>query len=441
MRTRLVTYLVLGGMWSILSAVAAQGGEGFFYVPSQVEQLFDDSHGVVPAGYEVNYGTGRGPVTQVGGYHDPMYGGGMPGGYGETYPGPYPGGQQFGPYPHVSPYEHSYDHHRYDVNSGAWFNDVNNNTRQYNGGFEVLLYRLRKPGSNTIGYQSLGFGGAFDQVRDLTAIQENLETVGIQPYWGWTDPDDTGFRLSGAFYGSPDQDADFRGRVDPAFIPVLNTDTNQLIVNPAGNFVFNGGIGASYNAAAWGAEAEFYTTPVLGRANNKVRGIFGMRYLGVREALRVTAVHSQRGTALIQSQTRSNLVGPETGLRWDMGGEAFKLTLFGKIGMFANFDRNSIHVVNFNQTSNDVDIAGTHVSPMTEFGLLAEFPLFSYTPFINRIPVVRDARFQFGWTHTSVYVMSRPADSILWSAPTIGYEDNRNRWSMHGFHFNMMWEW
>lgn len=406
------------------------------YAPAGYDEIGSISNGqniFVPAGYE-----GAAPASPP-----------------ELYQPGYPAGAEvpgtMNPWPNVSPYEANFNQTRQD--QGLWFNEQNNLPRRWYGGFDGLWLEMRRPGNKVIGHEVVLRGNRLVQINGVvTLIPSNINAVrelnrefvddfgtgGVMPFIGFTNPDDSGAEFNGYFLGKTSDSTKFPLGIFPA-------EVNQVFLAAPDNPIqpqlrFDSRFEAKYQEESWGAEAMVYTTPILGGGMNKLRGIYGLRYIGLNEKLNVAAIDSIRGLTTIETSVSSQLVGPELGLRWDLGGDKLKVFSYGKVGALGNFDRRRIETMNYGGTNTILREKHSHVSPMLEFGVFAEAPLFGYLPLIKKIPFVQDGIFRFGWTFTEVFLMARPADIITYGNPVPVIDYDPQDWWMHGTHYSIYWK-
>jgi len=137
-------------------------------------------------------------------------------------------------------------------------------------------------------------------------------------------------------------------------------------------------------------------------------------------------------TSTLNNMSRSDLIGPEVGLRYDIGGDKFKLWGQTKLAVAANTERlrlngNNIGMVtrqnNFNMATpgdpqpnrfSDRD-RHSHVSEIIEQSFFAEAPLFARIPILRRSSILSEANFRFGYTFLFVGHVARPFGSIYWA--------------------------
>ena len=178
------------------------------------------------------------------------------------------------------------------------------------------------------------------------------------------------------------------------------------------------------------------------------QGLYGLRYMGVNERMSITGNDSVTKFTFIDVDVASQLIGPQAGVRWTLGGERFKIRTFFNAGALANIDNRSIRFVNYGGAadpngpkSGDINQRNSHISPMIELGIQGQAPLFSYLPFINRVPHIREGVFIIGYKWTNVYLMDRPADSITYGDPVPQIDTDRESWSLRSATMGIQWTW
>ena len=417
-------------------------------------------NGVVPADYGVNGGSPYSAYpNQPAYYYQPD------GNYAPEVP------STMMPWPMESPFSADFNQTRQD--GGLWMNESNNRGRQWYGGLNLLYLWYRTPGQSRIGFandsQAQGpqtisrltkntdpeeateipdddFDAFIDSsitvdrgqaIRDWGTFpyRASLSTLGVSPYIGFNNPDESGFEMSGFIAGAKGDTSAFGDQSAPAIIERINLDYTQ-----ASPLVFDGLFKAGYTQQGWGGQADWYTTPVLGRGTNKLRASYGVRYLGIHELGQIDGADSSGQNLYMQSSVYSHLVGPQAGLRWDLGGKKFKVVTYGKVAALVNMNQMDLDVVNYGGVTQNLRVTDTHISPLLDAGIMAEMPLFGYVPGLNKVPVLRDANFRFGWSYFAAFLVSRPYNLIGYTAPAPRIEYHPKVWDLRGFTFGMEWK-
>jgi hypothetical protein len=411
------------------------------------------------------------PAGASDGHAAAMAGYGAPGGsYGQAgYPPSLNG------YPSVSPYDHAYQQTR--NRDGLWFEDWRDNVRHWEFGMEALTWRMRRPGYERVGFPipltffiqpagaAAGAGTAvanpalqnISRLKDLGDIRDDLFSLGLRPRLGFTSADEGGLEMSGFYAGEVQEQLILPLGTSPApglarrppgvaaqtltlnymEVPLVNLLTGQATTTL---FFDQPGV-VLYDSQSWGAEAQFFTTPIYGGSGNKVRGSYGLRYIGIREGLEINLNDTLNGQTRVESSVLSHLVGPEAGLRWDLGGDRLKLTTYGKVGGLVNSHRMSLGTTNYAGRAMALTEQHTKISPMFDIGLQSEFPLLQQIPLLNKIPGLRDGLFKVGYSYTVVWMMQRPATSITWADPMPTIDDDPQHWHVHGWNIGLNWNW
>jgi hypothetical protein len=376
-------------------------------------------------------------------------------------------------WPVVSPYENTLQQTRFE--DGLWMEEWRDNVKQWQFGIDQIFWRMRRPGYQRIGFPipltyasfttATGGGAAtgdpadanISRLKDTGGISDDLIAGGLRPYWGFTNADDSGFQLSGFYTGEKEERTTLQLGAAPApglvrrpptsattttdlryiEVPLVNELTGQV----SSILFFNREGVVTYDSQSWGAEAQYFATPFRGRGPNKMRASYGLRYLGVREGLEIDLDDSLNGLTIVESSVHSEMVGPEMGLRWDIGGKNLRISTFGKVGALVNTQLIKINSSNYAGRAEDLSEQHTKLSPMLDIGLDATFPLLQRLPLVNRLPGLRDGLFHVGYSYTTIWIMQRPASSITWADPMPLIDDDPQRWHVHGWNIGLDWKW
>ena len=157
----------------------------------------------------------------------------------------------------------------------------------------------------------------------------------------------------------------------------------------------------------------------------------------------------------------SDLIGPEVGFRYDLGGAKFKLWGQTKLALTANTERLYLNGNNIGMVTRQPDFIEptegdptpnrfndrdrhTHVSEVIEQSFFAEAPVFAKIPVLRRSRLLSEANFRFGYTMLFVGHVARPSGSINWAGnpseglfPTI--DVNRSSFWTQNFSFSLNW--
>jgi|GEM_PF-535737 len=162
--------------------------------------------------------------------------------------------------------------------------------------------------------------------------------------------------------------------------------------------------------------------------------------------------HPGNYQAFVESKMTTHLTGPEIGLNYNLGGDTFRIRGLTKVGLMANFEKIKLSGNNIGDANNIGDMIDpdelddpllsgvvdsplvtptaanpdpnafastfhtTHISPMLEQKVSAEFPLFRYIPMMKRKAIMQNATFTAGWSVIWIGEVARPTQSIVWKA-------------------------
>ncbi|HET6422746.1 MAG TPA: hypothetical protein VFG20_03630, partial [Planctomycetaceae bacterium] len=225
----------------------------------------------------------------------------------------------------------------------------------------------------------------------------NLSGGAMQGVVGWDNPDGSGAFGTG-FYssegsasynhnpriGDPDRPEDtliagagisfFDGGSD-TIIPPSGNQINGFIIPGGGTQGYDMNYSLQWQSQAYGAGVGFYSAYLIRQDKFQLRPSFGLRYINVREnalfqgqdsglvySVNITntvngGTNAQRrftpttGTVTgipdvfssrLYANTKEQLAGPEIGLRYDLGGDKFKIYGQSKFGLLANHSTREI---------------------------------------------------------------------------------------------------
>lgn len=341
-----------------------------------------------------------------------------------------------------------------------------------------------------------GGGGTGGDIQIFTPnyfgkFQHAATSGGSRNTWGWFNPDNSGFQVSGFWLdransglfvgtglGYDENLSSITGYNEARIraysgLPLSGADSDGDLL-PGVVIPFDLYYRLRFSSQAMGANMDWYTSPVYEKESLMVRPVFGGRFIQLKEKLRFDGADSGMGYTIqgasgtagggggataadppyspitfepgfstpdimvsaLHSSVRSILAGPEVGLRFDLGGDRFKIWTQSKFGVLVNqSDRNldgynigdAYYVANGRTTpvmprDNPEltqfyrDETRISVSPMFEQSIFARAPLFQYVPYLNRAKILNNAEFQFGYTWLVVGQVYRPADIIDWQA-------------------------
>lgn len=283
-----------------------------------------------------------------------------------------------------------------------------------------------------------------------------------------------------------------------------------------------------YKSNVYGGNLDWYFTPIYDRDYFKIRPLAGARVMTVNELFSFDAADSGLGYTLsppdivssgsgsnagdanprdlapssldappydipsatgpgspirsyLLSRTEGLFAGPEVGLRFDIGGERFKLFLQSKFGLLAYHANRNINGFNIGDHYNiintavlesesglpeDPDVDGdlipdnplraagitgstfqetrrsTSVAPMFEQGIFVQAPILSYVPIIKKMPVFDNAQFQAGYSIMVLGAVYRPTEQIAWrqfpDVPT--FERDKSKFYTQNVSLGVHWD-
>jgi len=134
----------------------------------------------------------------------------------------------------------------------------------------------------------------------------------------------------------------------------------------------------------------------------------------------------------VNSRTRSHLAGALAGLRYDFGrSNNFKLWGQSSVGAMANHEEVRVFGFNAGETVVTRFLTGTnmldgdssfsdtqrhtHVSPVFEQTFMSESKILAALPLVREVPILANANFKLGYTHTIIGNVARPGNSIQWN--------------------------
>lgn len=427
-------------------------------------------------------------------YVDPNY---YMNGYG---PAPYPYGYPAGvdpsavnAWPGISPFQHSFNQTK--QRNGLWFNDSNNDGRKYYFGLEYIIARLPQPRDTKIGATNIVpfdinnptsvfpsyDGGAFTQFNN---IRHFIFGQGLRFRTGIENPDDSGVLFEGFWVGESKEAVRPAGRAFPgntagtlrarAGIPLINGQPGGITAPYDTDFLLE------YKSQTWGADLNWYTTPFWGDGKGlRFRGIYGIKYLNINEQFHLKGIDSglaytinpdgsiNPGTIVdlgipqyqtdVFSSVRSQLAGPEIGLRYDIGGERLHLYGMSRLTAAANREQLSLYgqnlgdgfsnpfppptAANPHPTAFSLSSTHTFVTPVFDTAVYAEFPLFEAIPVLNKTRVFREANFRLGYQYLVAAGVNRPMDIIEWKTPAPAIKTETHTFNLSIFSFGVNWKW
>lgn len=443
-------------------------------------------------------GFGTAPVFFDGPASDP-YGAGGPGSAQFTDPGQIP--PEFRAFPNVSPYESRYS--QTYIQDGLWFNDTRNGPVKKSFVIDSLISTVGRPDRTLIGSEGLDpapsnffpvltVGGAFDNEisgrvdlgqgplidDDIVGTVHHIRPwVGARLAYSWEQVDDSKVELIGWYQaggewlwrrGHGDENTPGERAVVTAAVPLFN-GTGTV------NVPYDQFFEVKQRTEIANASVNFIQTPrYTSRSGGlRVHGMWGLRYIYVNELF--TFLGKDSGDSILfvrppgtpdpatpiipgpgyvsglDSQVYSHLAGPQIGLNYEVGHDEFLISGALKFGLLANHERvklagsgmgDGFTDPNYDQSRSFSDSqAHTHVSPILEFNINAEFRLFEYIPILRACEPLRTGKFRAGYQALTIWNLARPGDTISWrgqpldSFITMDY----SRFYIHGVNLGVEW--
>ncbi|WP_339907784.1 hypothetical protein [Symmachiella dynata] len=449
--------------------------------------------------YQPQAGTGTVEATQMG---TPMDAGQFTG-YSSGY-----GSDPVQPWPEVSPFDNSFDQTYYD--EGMWYRRTNRRQQDFYIGVDFFNAQVKRPHSGNDG----GFVGAEvsneTSVYDWTAreflgqimhlpdkdinnpvsTQEfgyNNSRPAIRGRFGVINPDDSSWEVVG-FWVPGDEQTTFtaQGSLDrtpddfasngegPFDIFYVDGDGNPVFTLASrfpdfGRLPFDEGVVMKFNSQSWGSELNFYTTPAQYKNGiSNFHASFGVRYLGISEQFGYRGSDSGYSEAVvapdgrqyqispyttdISSHMTSNMVGPQMGLKWALGGDNLKLITEVKGSIAANFESNKLRYTGYgldptlqsdlknqdplNGRDEDTDVT---YAPIFEVSFMAELGVMQNLPVFKRLPGFNSSKFRIGYNYTQAWRIRRPAQAVTYYAPEPRLNDSRDSWHVGGLVAGFTW--
>jgi hypothetical protein len=470
MRISLWPALVCGSMLAatvgnaVFAAPPAARSSGAVTLADAADDADDDTNSVDDSpGATVGFG-GFNPYQpmqyiQDAGQYPPDGGGAAPpmGGYGydPAYAAP-------NAWPETSPFSQHRLEETYN-SGGLWQYDAKDDfAAKVYLGIDYLYGSGLKPGNHYIGspqFQAVTFNPAFPSFfpTQTTSLFGNFFHNGIMGRLGFENPDGSGAQVSGFSL--------FESSLDNGLVSRHAIAGQISTLSPLAGIIFDNGDGTStatpydtrffqkFNQGIFGADADYYLSPFFQRNSFKVKMLFGAKYLRIHEDFTVVADGSNFGfladfanntltqlaffpgdfpyTTVITSSATSTLVGPHIGVRYDLGGDKFKIWGQSKIAVAANMDNlqvTGLNTVNpwFASISSPAfnkayvkssphtvqNISGTHISPIFDTQINIEFPGFTWIPWVNRWDLFKHANMRVGFNYVYVGEVARPANII-----------------------------
>ena len=438
-----------------------------------------------------------------------VQGGSGPPDGGDFAPGGGPGPMGFDPamtapnaWPETSPYT-QYPRQETFNSGGLWQYNANDDTTVKRFFTTEYLYGSGlKPGNHYIGsiqnhslYWFPGqYGGPFNT--QTTELFGNFFHNGTKASTGFWNADGSGMTLSGFILFESSLDNDLvsphaingqPGTLHPIWGIIVDNPNQTGTVLPFDTRFFQ-----KFQQNIYGADADFYVAPFFERETFKLKLLFGAKYLQIHEDFYVQGDNSGLNysvsagstvatapfgplpillplgslapySTVFQSSATSNLVGPALGLRYDLGGDTFKI--WGQSKIAAAYNHESLTVAGSNVGSYVVpggpsgaplnlatgpnfngpvppsvrqQLTNRHISPIFDTSINIDFPGFAWIPYVNRFAVFKEANMRVGWNYVYVGDVARPANIINYNymTPTINANHTWFEYSMVNFAVN-----
>jgi hypothetical protein len=401
-------------------------------------------------------------------------------------------------WPETSPYT-QYPRQETFNSNGLWQYNANGDTKIKHFLTTEYLYAYGlKPGNHYIGSNQNhaldwfpgAFGGPFQT--QTTELFGNIFHDGFKSSLGFENPDGSGLTMSGfiLFQNSVDNDlvsphaiAGQPGTLLPMWGIIVDRPDGTGLILPFDTRFFQ-----KFQQEVIGADADFYLAPFFDRHSFKLKMLFGAKYLRIHEDFYVQGDMSGLGyevmpssnqatgpfvdqgigpySTVIQSSTTNNLVGPHLGLRYDLGGDRFKIWGQSKIAVAADVEKMIVagsNVGSYIQSTGTIAnpnlVAGpfvqtgevapsvrhqtinTHISPIFDTSINVDFPGFAFIPWVNKWAIFQDATMRIGFNYVFVGEVARPANIINYnlSNPTIN-PGNRTWFEYSSVNFAVNWK-
>jgi len=328
--------------------------------------------------------------------------------------------------------------------------------------------------------------GGYDDV--VHQKRENPSAPGFRVAFGLEDEDQSGADISGFWLRDSGQSFR-RGTDDPHRMRtngVILFDLGEIqndgqVIDVVEVLDYNQLFAMELTTEAAGTDLALYHTPMVDYGWLVLRPLYGARYNYIREQFNFTGrdtgqfvIYDQFGRpTLVQdtedtvtpvgayslfpyetsvtSKVQSHLYGPQIGVDMKVGGEYVMINSAVKTGVVANTEKLSLGAYGF---GGQEAITGqraffsdakthTRVAPFLEFNANADFNVFPIIPYVNRVPMFKNARINAGWSTLVVGNLQRSMDQIAWRSESIGgphiQERGRDVWYMQNWSAGIHW--
>jgi hypothetical protein len=336
------------------------------------------------------------------------------------------------PWPQVSPYEHRFEQH-YNEN-GLWNRRVDDSPRKYWFHLGGSLSKLRRPDTAPIGDEVLAVRLGTPNT-NTALISKNIKAPGFRTEWGFMDPTESGF-VGDAWWVTD------RGRAADAFAVTGGAGFPMTWDDGRGGstITIDEGLVYDLNAEAAGSAAHWLMAPKWRKGGMNIRPIAGIRYLYIKEAFSVLGSSTTNGSFFIDSRSRSQLAGPDIGMRFDLGGESFRVIGQSTVGLMANYQELAVRDTQMGVFATD-SLSTSSISPVFEQRIHVEAKVFSMIPMFRKIPALERATFRIGFTTLMAAEVSRAPYSIAYRISPLNSKVriDRQKWATYGWDFGINW--
>lgn len=352
---------------------------------------------------------------------------------------------------------------------------------------EAMTAEFTKPENSLIGFRRVV---PFDPLNPNLFPAQRVENIyddridgdGLRLRWGCMSAEDRSIMFTG-YWASSDSDTKTLGPRSDINLPLTLFNRAGIPVND-GSVDFDGnlqgvtvrydrGFKLDYDVETAGTTMQFMRQPWMYYGGLvRVRPLGGIRYMYLRESFGLEASDSAyeytinpitnrptSGTVLpnpngndpftseLDMRVRTNLVGPEIGVNYEIGGQRFKMTGQTSFAWVANIERIRLRGNEFGDGyTNDFANLNTsfyssetfgHSSPLFEQSVNIEVPLFNLIP----LTALHEVTFRAGINYMIVGEVARPTDSIVYNGwPRIpDINPGRSNWSMTNYTFGLVW--
>lgn len=391
-------------------------------------------------------------------------------------------------YPEVSPFAGPVLDRTYR-RDGIWQNEGTFGNRQFLFSTEYLRTSFNRPGTDLIGDPRVGVpanlgNGAYQAVSTgVFANGNDLLSDGIRAKFTIQNPDSSALEISGFWIAEstvtyqphpPGKFSDPTTFLARGFLGLHNGP------DPGIDMRFDTAFKLQYKQQAFGADMTWATMPVYESSGFRLRPTFGVKYLKVRELFSLYGQDSNlsytpgaggsanTGTVLpnpfgnppftssLTSRTTSDIVGPEAGIRYEVGGQNFLLWGQSRFAVAANHETVEL----FGNQIGDGFGTGfpvptptnpkpaafhdgqshTHVSPIFSQDFYFKAKVFKHIPLINDFPLLANADVLLGYNFVLVGNVVRPTKVIDWRVDDPRIDLSRSRWNMQAMTFGLQWQ-